>query len=69
LLLTHPELWLEPSIAGRDEYLSRVLTPLAARASVDFVEKDVRSIWIGHEGARAHDSRESLKTTPGPPTV
>lgn len=57
LLLTHPELWFDPSIDSRDEYLDRVVRPRGGRAFDRYCDTTVREIWRTHEGPRRHDER------------
>jgi hypothetical protein len=58
LLTSHPELWLDGTIADRMMYLDRVLIENASRQCIDYFNQDVRHVWVNHPGPRLHDERE-----------
>ena len=57
LLLTHPALWLDGSIAGGAEYIERTLLPSASEASRAYFTEEVPRIWERHPGPIAARQR------------
>ena len=56
--LTHPEVWYAGHLRDRIQYCDEVLQPLAAGEVNDFIMRELRDIWLTHDGARMHDERE-----------
>ena len=61
LLLTHPELWLDPEQDDCLEYLRNSVTPHASEKDRPYFEAEVPGIWENHLGTWKHDLRESLR--------
>lgn len=57
MLNTHPELWLDGSIAARERYLEQVVMGNAFGLTERYLDQTVRAAWRNHSGARAHDAR------------
>lgn len=57
MLNTHPELWLDGTISGRERYLENVVLGNAVRQTERYIDETVRAAWRHHSGARAHDAR------------
>jgi hypothetical protein len=56
MLNTHPELWLDGTITGRERYLKDVVIGNAVGQTERYIDESVR-VWRRHSGARAHDVR------------
>jgi hypothetical protein len=57
MLNTHPELWLDGTITGRERYLEDVVMGHAVAQTERYLDETVRAAWRHHSGARAHDAR------------
>lgn len=62
LINTHPELWLDGSVADRLAYLASVLTTAGTLQHREYFENSVRSVWLTHPGPKLHDEREAHRT-------
>jgi hypothetical protein len=63
MLNTHPELWLDGTIVGRERYLEDVVLHNVAAAQQRYIAETVRAAWRNHSGARAHDARIAAART------
>lgn len=61
LLLTHPELWLDGSVADRQDYIHGILIPESTGEWIEYLSGKVADVWRKHPGAIAHDQRESAR--------
>jgi len=57
-LLVHPEVWHAGHLRDRLEYLEKIYYPLASAEACENILRELRDIWLTHDGARMHDERE-----------
>ena len=63
LLNTHGELWLDPTVTERTDYLKRVSAPSASHFANEYFHEYITSVWQTHEAARLDDERRASDAT------